>query len=84
MPVSRYFKFANQPVVRKSTASALTASALAPNSGFAFVDNSQGASAAIAELARSLDFALDLIDLDRKYSCLQYKCNFAYVWGRGS
>ena len=71
MPLWRYFKFANQHAVRESAAVALTASAPAPNSGFVFVDNSQGASAAIAELARSLDFALDLINLERNCSCIQ-------------
>ena len=40
----------------------LGASAAAPNSGVAFIDNCQGASAAIIELADTEGFALDDLD----------------------
>ncbi|KAH0561982.1 hypothetical protein GP486_003311 [Trichoglossum hirsutum] len=52
-------------VVQDSGESALGGSAKLPNSGFAFVDNSQGSSAAIAELSGSLDVALEQIDYER-------------------
>jgi len=52
--------------VQASTVSALTTSAALPSSGFTFVDNSQGASAAVAELSRSLDTALEQIELEGK------------------
>lgn len=52
--------------VRASTESALTTSTALPSSGFTFVDNSQGASAAVAELSRSLDTALEQIELEGK------------------
>jgi cbb3-type cytochrome oxidase subunit 3 len=67
MPSSRLFRILKQPTIRESATSTLTASAATPklDSGFTFVDNSQGASAAIAELTRSLDFVLDQIDLER-------------------
>lgn len=61
------FKFGRrlkQPLVRTSTASALSGSATAPASGFTFVENSQGASAAVAELVKSLDFAIEMFDFD--------------------
>lgn len=54
---------------RKARASAATvsvASAGVPDSGFAFINNSQGASNAIAELSAHLDEALDRIELDGK------------------
>ncbi|KAI9866048.1 MAG: hypothetical protein M1813_002015 [Trichoglossum hirsutum] len=49
---------------RHSAASALSTSAAVPSSGFVFVDNSQGGSAAIGELSHALDTALDGIDED--------------------
>jgi hypothetical protein len=52
--------------VRASAQSALESSAALPNSGFTFVDNSQGASAAVVELLKSLDTALEHIDLEGK------------------
>ena len=48
----------------KPTASALGASAAPPSSGITFVDNSQGASAAVAELSDALSAVLEHIDLD--------------------
>jgi len=58
-------------------ASALRTSAAVPNSGIGFVDNSQGASAAVAELSTVLGDALELIDLDGERSCLSPpgRCN---------
>ncbi|KAF7546119.1 hypothetical protein G7Z17_g8654 [Cylindrodendrum hubeiense] len=47
----------------ESSASAVAASAAVPSSGFTFVDNSQGASAAVAELSTVLESALEQIDL---------------------
>lgn len=47
-----------------AAASALRTSAAVPDSGFTFIDNSQGASAAVAELSTALDTALDKIDWD--------------------
>jgi len=54
------------PEVRASTVSTLATSAALPSSGFTFVDNSQGASAAVAELSRSFDTALEQIELEGK------------------
>lgn len=48
----------------RTSASALRTAAAAPNSGFNFMDNWQGASAAVAELSLALGDALELIDLD--------------------
>jgi hypothetical protein len=45
----------------------LTASAATPHSGFAFIDNSAGASAALDEFSTAISDALDLIDLDGMY-----------------
>ncbi|KAH0558380.1 hypothetical protein GP486_004958 [Trichoglossum hirsutum] len=64
MNVSKLLKHFKRPKVRGSAESALVASAAVPDSGFTFVKNSQGASAAIAELSKSLDTALDEIELD--------------------
>jgi hypothetical protein len=52
--------------LRASATSASIASAGVPDSGFAFINNSHGASAAIAELSTRLDEALERIDLDGK------------------
>jgi hypothetical protein len=49
---------------RLSAASALSTSAAMPDSGFSFVGNSQGASAAVGELSRSLDTALEGLEGD--------------------
>ncbi|PIG84970.1 hypothetical protein AARAC_010899 [Aspergillus arachidicola] len=48
----------------RPTASALRASAVAPASGSPFINNSQGASAAVAELSDALGTVFDQIDLD--------------------
>ncbi|PYH91085.1 hypothetical protein BO71DRAFT_332999 [Aspergillus ellipticus CBS 707.79] len=48
----------------KPAESALRASAAPPASGFAFIDNAQGASAAVAELSGTLGAALEQMDLD--------------------
>jgi hypothetical protein len=49
--------------VRASAASAVTTSTTVPNSGLTSVVNAQGASAAAAELSRTLDDVLDGLDL---------------------
>jgi hypothetical protein len=54
--------------VRASQNQALKPQDQSPNSGFAFVDNSQGASAAVAELSRSFDLALKKMDLQGRLS----------------
>jgi hypothetical protein len=64
VPGSKFFKFSRKLTVEASVESAVWNSAAARNSGFAFVDNSQGASAAVAELAKSFDFALHQIDFN--------------------
>jgi len=51
----------------ETSVSGLETSAALPNSGFAFLDNSQGASAAVSELSTTLGDALDLIDLDGEH-----------------
>ena len=58
------FRHLRNPKVRSSTASSLDTAAKLPNSGFEFVDNSQGASAAVAELSQTLDIALEQVDFD--------------------
>ena len=47
-----------------ASAAALGTSAALPNSGLTFVDNSQGASVAVAELSVALGDALEQIDLE--------------------
>lgn len=53
--------------VRTSTQTSLVASAAVPDSGFAFVNNSQGASAALNEFITAISVALDHIDLEGKF-----------------
>lgn len=53
----------------KPTASAFRVSAALPSSGITFVDNSQGASAAVAELSDALNAVLEQIDLDGECLC---------------
>ena len=68
---------------RHSAASALSTSAAVPSSGFVFVDNSQGGSAAVGELSHALDTALDGIDgdFDGKLFCLILgSMNLLYAW----
>jgi hypothetical protein len=62
---------------RASAEWALGSSAAVPDSGFNFVKNSQGASAAIAELSQCLDTALDAIELDGIHPCY-----LGILWGR--
>lgn len=50
--------------VRASATNTSIVSAGVPDSGFAFVNNSQGASAAISELSGRLDRALDKIEIN--------------------
>ncbi|KAK9859128.1 hypothetical protein MYU51_016163 [Penicillium brevicompactum] len=50
----------------KSSQSALKASAAPPSSGFTFIDNSQGASAAVAELSSALGDISDIFNLDEE------------------
>ncbi|KAK0722629.1 hypothetical protein B0T26DRAFT_674312 [Lasiosphaeria miniovina] len=50
--------------VQVTTQSSLAVSAAAPDSGFAFLQNSQGASAALNELSSALSVALQQINLD--------------------
>ena len=58
------FKLARKKPVRGSAQSGLAASAAVPDSGFVFVQNSQGASAALRELSGTLSGVLELIDFD--------------------
>jgi hypothetical protein len=70
--------------VQASTESALTTSAALPSSGFTFVDNSQGASAAVAELSRSLDTALDQIKLEGNADHqISWPCTYCTTARRG-
>lgn len=62
--MTRLFQWTNGS--SKASASTLEASAALPNSGFAFVDNSQGASAAVAQLSDVLDAALSQIETSSK------------------
>ena len=55
--------FKHKPV-RGSTTTGLEASAHVPSSGFAFVINSTGASASIAEFSRALDDVFNEIEFE--------------------
>ena len=50
-------------LIQTSTNATLMASAAAPDSGFAFVNNSQGALSALSEFLAAISAALDHIDL---------------------
>lgn len=52
---------------RTSMQTSLVASAAVPDSGFAFLNNSQGASAALNEFTTAISAALDHIDLEGKF-----------------
>jgi hypothetical protein len=67
MKFFHHFKQQTKARGRASAESSLDTSAAAPDSGFTFVKNSQGASAAVAELSRCLDTAIDQIELDGMY-----------------
>lgn len=64
MELFKYRKHLKNRKVQGSANSALVASAVVPDSGFTFVKNSQGASAAITELSDCLDAALQEMELD--------------------
>jgi hypothetical protein len=64
MKLFKTLRFARQPEVRASAASALVTVTRVPNSGLAFIDNSQGSSAAIAELSTMLNIALEQFDYE--------------------
>jgi hypothetical protein len=61
---SRYLRFLKRRHIRASVESTLDAANAVPNSGFTFVENSQGASAAASELSRTLDTAIEQVDLE--------------------
>lgn len=71
-----------KPGLRASAESALAGAAKTPTtslgSGFAFVDNSQGSSAAVAELLRSLDEALEAFDCEGVYDFFFFFFFFLY------
>src|SRR5271165_6584599 len=69
-------RIAKQPEVRASATSALINATKLPNSGIAFVDNSQGSSAAIAELSNMLDIALEQFDYEGTFHA---KCVDIYI-----
>lgn len=58
------FRLFRKKPVRSSTQTSLTASAAVPDSGFAFVNNLQGASAALSEFSGAVSAALEHIDLE--------------------
>jgi hypothetical protein len=60
----KYLRHAKRPAVRASAASTLETSTKLPNSGLTFIDNSQGSCAAIAELSKLLDIALEQFDIE--------------------
>jgi len=62
--MKRLFRHMKNPEVRGSTESALKTSAALPSSDFTFVNNSQGASAAVAELSKYFDTAFEQIELE--------------------
>lgn len=64
MKLFKTLRFAKQPEVQASAASTLVTATRLPNSGLAFVDNSQGSSAAIAELSTMLNIALEQFDYE--------------------
>lgn len=57
-------KYLKRRDTRASVESGLDAANAVPNSGFIFVENSQGASAAASELSKLLDTAIEQIDLE--------------------
>lgn len=56
-------KLLRKKPVQSSTHASLAASGAVPDSGFAFVHNSQGASAALDEFSGAISAALEYIDL---------------------
>jgi hypothetical protein len=64
-PSARHIKHSQeQPLARASAQHSLDAAAALPNSGLDFIDNSQGASAAVAELSRVLGDGICDVELD--------------------
>lgn len=61
---SKYLRYLKHRKIRASIESGLDATNTVRNSGITFVENSQGASAAAAELSKSLDTAIEQIDLE--------------------
>lgn len=71
----KLFKTLKRPEVRASGASVLVSAAKMPNSGLAFVDNSQGSAAAIAELSHMLDIALEQFDFNGALLSMRLLCS---------
>lgn len=61
---SKYHRYMKRRDTRASVESGLNAANAVPNSGFIFVENSQGASAAVSELSKLLDTAMEQVDLE--------------------
>jgi len=71
MALLKYLRHLKYRRVRESAKSGLATSAALPNSGVAFTENSQAASAAIVELTQNLDDALEQFDFGSTiFSCL--------------
>lgn len=60
-------RFLRKKPVRSSTQTSLIASAAVPDSGFGFVHNLQGASAALDEFSGAVSAALEYIDLKGEF-----------------
>lgn len=60
--------FFKHKAARHSTTTSLEAATSLPDSGFVFVNNSQGASASIAELSSALDDVLADIEFEGSFS----------------
>ena len=58
------FRLLKKKTVQNSAQTSFAASAAVPDSGFAFVNNSQGASAALSEFITAFSTVLDNIDLE--------------------
>jgi hypothetical protein len=65
--MTRYLSLLKNRRVRASVVSGLRTSAVVPDSDLTFVNNSQGASAAIAELSGLFDDVLENLELDGTY-----------------
>lgn len=62
-------RFLKNRVARHSATASLDASSKVPDSGFAFVNNSTGASASIVELAGALDDILNEVEFEGPSQC---------------
>jgi len=58
------FRLFRKKTIQTSTTTGLAASKAVPDSRFAFVMNSQGASAALIEFTNAISAALEHVDLD--------------------